>query len=76
MTAKEIVKKYLEEYGYDGLYGDECGCLKDDLSPCCEFMEDCKPGYRRDCKECADKLDCEIEYGGEPGGWCIGEDKP
>ena len=33
MNVKEIVKKYLDENGFDGLCGFHCGCEKDDLAP-------------------------------------------
>jgi len=47
MTVVEIVKKHLTDNGYDGLYTDECGCLIDDLMPCCsECAFDCEPGYK------------------------------
>ena len=47
MTAKAIIRKFLEENGYDGLYDEsgECGCKKDDLIPCGDYCGDCKPGY-------------------------------
>lgn len=36
MKVEQIVKKYLEEHGYDGLYNDseECGCTLAFLFPC------------------------------------------
>ena len=50
MNIQDIVKKYLEENGYDGLYDPDnpCGCSKDDLFPCAygNFPYKCKPGYR------------------------------
>jgi hypothetical protein len=48
MNCKEIVKKYLKDNGYDGLYvPGECGCEIDDLQPCSEDMSECKPGYKK-----------------------------
>lgn len=47
MTVQEIVKKYLEENGYDGLCDDECGCFIDDLNPCGSCMFDCQAGYKK-----------------------------
>lgn len=45
MTVKEIVKKYLEENGFDGLYDPgECACKIDDLFSC-GCPEYCEPGY-------------------------------
>lgn len=47
ITVKEIVKKYLEDNGYDGLFSEyECGCLNDDLILCQDDCLNCKPGYR------------------------------
>jgi len=46
-NVKEIVRQYLIEHGYDGLYSD-CGCSLEDLM-CCEMPgTDCKPGYKVD----------------------------
>jgi hypothetical protein len=48
MTVIQIVKKYLEENGYDGLCcgAGECGCDLNDLAPCAQMGEDCEPAYR------------------------------
>jgi len=46
MNAKEIVKKYLIENGYDGLCAYDCGCYLEDLVPCGEDMSECVPGYK------------------------------
>jgi hypothetical protein len=45
MTINDIVKKYLEENGFDGLFSQYCGCRIDDLIPCGEICMDCEPGY-------------------------------
>ncbi len=48
MDVADIVKRFLEENGFDGLYTDECGCFKDELFPCSsECIPDCVPGYKR-----------------------------
>ncbi len=52
MTVAQIVKKYLKENGFTGLYSDGCGCIIDGLAPCGTVDADCKAGYRRDCEEC------------------------
>lgn len=49
MHVKEIVKKYLEENGFDGLYCEDCGCDKNDLISCDEYCGFCSPGYRHKC---------------------------
>ncbi len=48
MDVSDIVKRFLEENGFDGLYTDECGCFNiDDLFPCgSECIPDCVPGYK------------------------------
>ena len=47
MNVKEIVEKYLKEYGYDGLYEPgECACVTADLMPCdSEAALNCLPGH-------------------------------
>jgi hypothetical protein len=64
MTVKEIVKTYLKKNKYDGLYSATglCGCEMDDLFPCDNNFDDCKPGFKKfcvadeDCKYCL--IDC------------------
>ena len=57
MNVKEIVKQWLKDNGYDGLFldnncpdGDEnCGCSIDDFAPCGEGpLPECEPAYRKD----------------------------
>jgi hypothetical protein len=47
-NVREIVKEWLEQHGYEGLYSDhwECGCTPEDLMPCGEASEDCVAGYK------------------------------
>jgi len=49
MNVIEILKKWLKDNGYDGLYNDEyddiCGCSLDDFVPCAGVNERCKAGY-------------------------------
>lgn len=53
-TVIEIVKAYLDENGFDGLYSPvECGCKKDDLAPCGSDFAMCEPGYLQEC-DCGD----------------------
>ena len=50
--VRDIVKIYLTEHNYDGLYDDdgECACLLDDLMPCDqETALDCIPGHTTPC---------------------------
>jgi len=52
MTVKEIVKKWLKDNGYGGLYAPgTCACELDDLMPCVDCCMDCKPGYYREPTE-------------------------
>jgi hypothetical protein len=46
MTAREIIKKYLEDNGYDGLFyaQGECSCQLNDLMPCGEIYDMCVAG--------------------------------
>lgn len=50
MTAREIVEKWLKENKCDGLWNpdDDCACKLDDLMPCFEPWDSCKPGYLRE----------------------------
>lgn len=53
-TVLKIVREYLAEHGYDGLYcGGECACLVGDLEPCSKIGADCTAGYRVRC-DCGD----------------------
>lgn len=59
MDVHDIVRSYLVNNGYDGLYsGCSCGCGVDDLMPCCETSLSCKPAYFIDCKTCAKRETC------------------
>ena len=47
-TAIEMIRSYLKQYGYDGLYcpNGDCGCKVGDLIPCSTFdPEECSAGY-------------------------------
>jgi len=47
-TAIEMIRSYLKQYGYDGLYcpNGDCGCKARDLIPCSTFdPEECSAGY-------------------------------
>ena len=78
MNVKEIVKKYLDENGFDGLYNDRCGCEKDDLMLCNENLEKCKPGYKRKFSEKCHES-CKYGHGtyceGQSNAYCMGSMK-
>jgi len=46
MTVKEIVKKYLEDNGYDGLCCPYCGCEINDLMPCDSVSGECEVAHK------------------------------
>ncbi len=73
MTVKKIVRNWLVEHGYHGLYdpGGDCDCQECDLFPCSHagYLEEddsddwpgrCKPGYEHITEH----------------GWVIKPDKP
>lgn len=47
-TVIEMVKRYLIDNGFDGLYNEDlgCGCELADLEPCGEIRSDCTAGYK------------------------------
>lgn len=64
MDVKSIVVEYLKVHKYDGLCCPDvpCGCLLEDLAPCGEMSEKCRPRYR----ENVDKhTPCECGGSGE-----------
>jgi hypothetical protein len=52
MNCKEIIKTYLVQHGYDGLYAEDCGCFLSDLFPCGECFENCRPGIKSAIGNC------------------------
>ncbi len=60
-TVTDIVKRYLEENGYDGLFASGiCACENSDLFPCgSEQSIDCQPGYKIPCA-CGDNCPWDI----------------
>lgn len=76
MTVSQIVKKYLNDNGFDGLYGDHCGCGLDDFMPCDGECSSCEPAYKHICPgadKCPDAETCES--GGSIGVDCYGPNK-
>jgi len=68
-TVRDIIKQYLQENGYDGLAGYECGCEISDLFPCScsDSMPECEPGHKVPCdpEQCPADGDCPWHM--EPG---------
>ena len=50
-TLLDIVKDYLENEGYDGLYANDCGCEVSNLAPCGYLQADCRAGVKFPCPE-------------------------
>ena len=68
MIAKNIIRDWLIEYGYDGLCHKDCGCGINDLIPCDEMKSDCEPAYvhrpKEDkCERCFCVDNCEWKDG-------------
>jgi hypothetical protein len=62
-SIKEIVKKYLEDNGFDGLFNPgECSCENEDLTPCQSPNEDtCSAGYKVPCPSYCGEHDFHIQ---------------
>lgn len=62
MTVADIVRDWLREHGYDGLYvEDDCACDLDDLAPCQNIQLECEAGYKHPCPtECDDDHEFHI----------------
>lgn len=59
MDIQDIVKKFLIDNGYDGLYTEGCGCEVADLFPCGE-PGNCEAGHKIPCPG---PEDCEVGGG-------------
>lgn len=76
MNITEIIKQYLIDNKYDGLYNPNlnCGCeiINDDLFPCSpDLSHDCRPAYKHtydgSCHE-----NCDLDYDqNEKFCWCM-----
>ena len=61
MNLGDITKKWLQENGFEGLTGDDCGCEIGDLMPCDAPNINCEPGYKVPCpgpEDCPADGDC------------------
>ena len=70
IDVEGIVKEYVEKNGYDGLWNEdgECGCEISNLVPCGEICSNCKPGFKKYCKDC-DNDECNLRADGCE--WCM-----
>ena len=53
MTIQEIIKRFLLENKYDGLFNDDCACENADLFPCSQVDVSCEAGFKVPC-DCGD----------------------
>lgn len=59
MTVKEALIEYMKANRYEGLVGDECGCVLDELMPCgVEGLDQCELGHIVPCPK---EGNCECE---------------
>jgi hypothetical protein len=65
MTVREIVKDWLIEHGYDGLFNEDCGCALDMLMTCEGDATWCEPGHKIPCnpETCPAGGGCEYHIG-------------
>ena len=64
-TVSDILKTWLEEHEYEGLYNpvEKCACLLEDLAPCGAIWPECRPGYKEPCDESYEFCPCEFHIG-------------
>ena len=64
MDVLDIVKNWLTDNNYDGLYseGGECACELLDLQPCGENFSDCHPGIKKTWDKLTEKQREHLEY--------------
>lgn len=72
MNVFEIVKDYLRNNEYDGLYNTQipCACTLGDFMPCGEPSPHCEPGYRGRDVKCDCDPDIEFYISKEKDGGC------
>ena len=68
MTVRDIVKNYLKDNQYDGLFMDECACTLDDLIPCCGYVAalNCEPGVKVPCDGSCESGKCDFHIAAKP----------
>jgi len=57
MNCKDIIKAYLINHSYDGLYDGYCWCTLDDLIPCGYCFDKCLPGISRHVRQDGEWID-------------------
>ena len=65
MDVQEIIKEYLKDNKYDGLYNEEgqCACELPGLQPCGENFSDCIPGIKKTWDELTEDQQSACESG-------------
>jgi hypothetical protein len=64
MDLRTLLKRYMEDNGYDGLFNpnSDCACEKDDLAPCDEMSIECTLGVKGACDPETCPIDGECEW--------------
>ena len=76
MNVNEIVSKFLEVKGYDGIWNPdgECACSVGGFEQCDMSMGDCQPGHKNVCADnCSELITCRLRDDGHT--WCISKEK-
>jgi hypothetical protein len=62
MDVIDIVKEYVKNNGFDGLYNCnlECGCVLDDFCNCGDLRMECEAVYRHESAETCPP-DCDMD---------------
>jgi hypothetical protein len=65
MEVLDIVKAWLTDNNFDGLFSDggECACLISNLQPCGENFSDCGPGIKKTWNEMTEDQQSMCESG-------------
>jgi len=64
MNTREILKGWLKEHMYDGLFNAEvpCACGVDNLVPCGDWCPECEAGYSAPCDGTCEQADCDGKH--------------
>ena len=59
MKVDDVLRDYMKEHGYSGLFSSgECGCDLDELHHCDEDHGACNLGYKYECEGCFETEGC------------------
>jgi hypothetical protein len=68
MNVEQIVRQYMKDNGYTGLYragnghDEACACVESELMCCGADCTDCEVGYTSDCSLCNPETRNSCEY--------------